>query len=109
MKLISIFYTGNLLLRLKSSLEYIVGKEGLISPAERLEDDLLVKILSYLTSVDLVQVSRTSKRLYFLAWEPELWTTISLHGYGILFTCFDINHIQYFIYSYLSVLVKVEN
>jgi hypothetical protein len=53
-----------------------------------------VKILSYLTSVDLVQVSRTSKRLYFLAWEPELWNTISLHGYGILFTCVEINHID---------------
>ena len=53
-------------------------------PLERLADGLVVKVLSYLSSVDLVQVSRTSKRLYFLSWEPELWTTISLHGYGIL-------------------------
>jgi hypothetical protein len=46
-----------------------------------LGEGLVVRILSYLSSTDLVQLSRTCKRLYFLSWEPQLWTTISLHGY----------------------------
>ena len=45
---------------------------------DRLPDNLLVKIMSYLTSLDIVNVSRTCKKLYFLSWEPDLWTTLSL-------------------------------
>ncbi|TRY69163.1 hypothetical protein TCAL_13793 [Tigriopus californicus] len=47
---------------------------------DRLSDDLVVKILSYLTSNELVMCSRISRRFYFVAWEPQLWSSIWLVG-----------------------------
>eukprot|EP00095_Tigriopus_kingsejongensis_P010599 maker-scaffold818_size92908-snap-gene-0.24 protein:Tk10599 transcript:maker-scaffold818_size92908-snap-gene-0.24-mRNA-1 annotation:"f-box lrr-repeat protein 7" len=45
-----------------------------------LDDDLVVKILSYVNSNELVKCSRISRRFYFLAWEPRLWSSIWLVG-----------------------------
>ena len=47
---------------------------------ERLSDDLMIAILSFLSSVDIVRISKTCKRLYFLSWEPELWTCLTINN-----------------------------
>ena len=51
-----------------------------ISQFDRLPDNCVINILSYLTSNQLVKCSRISRRFYFLAWEPELWSDIVLEG-----------------------------
>ena len=51
-----------------------------ISQFDRLPDNCVIKILSYLSSNQLVKCSRISRRFYFLAWEPELWSDIVLEG-----------------------------
>ena len=58
----------------------LLNKNKLIKKCQfdRLPDGLVVKIISYLTSVDIINISRTCKRLYFLSWEPDLWTTLTL-------------------------------
>ena len=48
------------------------------SPFDRLPDDVITKILSFLNANELVKFSRISRRFYFLVWEPELWTSITL-------------------------------
>nr|XP_040567099.1 F-box/LRR-repeat protein 7-like [Lepeophtheirus salmonis] len=45
-----------------------------------LPDDLLIKILSFLSSNDIVRLSRVNRRFYFCAWDPSLWNAISLTG-----------------------------
>ena len=47
---------------------------------DRLPDSVVLNILSYLNNNDLVKCSRVSRRFYFLAWDPDLWTDISLSG-----------------------------
>ena len=37
----------------------------------------LSRILSYLSTKQLMGVARVCRRFYFLAWEPELWEKIS--------------------------------
>jgi len=44
---------------------------------DHLTDELLVKVLSYLSSRQLMGVARVCRRFYFLAWEPELWQRLS--------------------------------
>ena len=51
-----------------------------ISQFDRLPDNCVIKILSNLSSNQLVKCSRISRRFYFLAWEPELWSDIVLEG-----------------------------
>ena len=51
-----------------------------ISQFDRLPDNCVIKVLSYLSSNQLVKCSRISRRFYFLAWEPELWSDIVLEG-----------------------------
>ena len=51
-----------------------------ISQFDRLPDNCVIQILSYLSSNQLVKCSRISRRFYFLAWEPELWSDIVLEG-----------------------------
>lgn len=53
------------------------------SPFDRLPDKCLVKVMASLNSNDLVRCSRVSRRFYFLAWEPELWTGINLAGENV--------------------------
>jgi len=43
---------------------------------DSLTDEVLVRILSYLSSKELMGVARVCRRFYFLAWEPELWERI---------------------------------
>ena len=52
------------------------------NPFNRLPDGVVLRILSYLNTNDLVVCSRISRRFYFLAWDPELWTSVSLSGEG---------------------------
>ena len=47
---------------------------------ERLPDSSVLRILSYLSTNDLVKCSRLSRRFYFLSWEPELWRSVVLTG-----------------------------
>ena len=49
------------------------------SHLDSLTDELLVRILSYLSSKELMGVARVCRRFYFLAWEPELWERISFN------------------------------
>lgn len=46
---------------------------------DSLTDEVLVRILSYLSSKELMGVARVCRRFYFLAWEPELWERISFN------------------------------
>lgn len=50
------------------------------SPFDRLPDDLILKIFSYLSSNHHCVCARVCRRWYFLAWEPQLWTNISLNS-----------------------------
>ena len=49
------------------------------SHLDSLTDELLIRILSYLTTKQLLGVARVCRRFYFLAWEPELWERISFN------------------------------
>ena len=49
------------------------------SHLDSLTDELLIRILSYLTTKQLLGVARVCRRFYFLAWEPELWQRISFN------------------------------
>ena len=53
---------------------------GGANPFDSLPDAVIVKMLSFLTSNELVKCSQLSRRFYFLAWEPELWRSITLTG-----------------------------
>merc|ERR1712223_1831506 len=46
----------------------------------KLPDSAVLRILSYLSTNDLVRCSRLSRRFYFLSWEPELWRSVVLTG-----------------------------
>lgn len=47
---------------------------------DRLTDQLILKIFSFLSTNQLCVCARACRRWYFLAWEPQLWTTITLTG-----------------------------
>eukprot|EP00096_Caligus_rogercresseyi_P014950 TRINITY_DN7405_c0_g1_i1.p1 TRINITY_DN7405_c0_g1~~TRINITY_DN7405_c0_g1_i1.p1 ORF type:complete len:571 (-),score=155.81 TRINITY_DN7405_c0_g1_i1:122-1834(-) len=47
---------------------------------DHLPDDLLIRILSFLSSNDIVRLSRVNRRFYFCAWDPFLWTSLTLTG-----------------------------
>ncbi|XP_015908981.1 F-box/LRR-repeat protein 7 [Parasteatoda tepidariorum] len=50
------------------------------SPFEKLSDNLILKIFSYLSSNELCVSARVCRRWYFLVWEPQLWTSVILSG-----------------------------
>lgn len=50
------------------------------SPFDRLTDDMVVRIFSFLPSMQLALCARVSRRWHVLAWEPQLWSTIVLSG-----------------------------
>lgn len=45
---------------------------------DRLSDDLILKIFSFLSSNYLCVCARVCRRWYFLAWEPQLWSSVCL-------------------------------
>ncbi|GIY83481.1 hypothetical protein CDAR_221401 [Caerostris darwini] len=47
---------------------------------DRLSDELILKIFSFLTSSQLCIIARVCRRWYFLAWEPQLWTSVCLNS-----------------------------
>lgn len=47
-------------------------------PFDRLPDDLLLRVLGFLASDQLCCCARVCRRWYFLAWEPQLWTSVVL-------------------------------
>ena len=47
---------------------------------ERLTDDVVVRIFSFLPSSQLALCGRVCRRWHVLAWEPQLWSTIVLSG-----------------------------
>ena len=49
---------------------------------DTLTDELIVRILSFLSTRDLMLVGRVSRKFYFLCWEPDLWRSINLSGGG---------------------------
>ncbi|XP_075221351.1 F-box and leucine-rich repeat protein 7 [Lycorma delicatula] len=49
---------------------------------DRLPDDVVLKIFSWLTSSELCVCTRVCRRWEALAWDPQLWRTISLSGEG---------------------------
>ena len=50
------------------------------SPFDRLPDDAIIKIFSWLDSSELCVCARVCRRWEHLAWEPRLWRTIKLSG-----------------------------
>ena len=71
----------------------------------KLPDSAVLRILSYLSTNDLVRCSRLSRRFYFLSWEPELWRSVVLTGEEIdadlalktIFRCIYLYCIQKFL------------
>ena len=47
---------------------------------DSLTDELIVKILGFLTTKELMKTARVSRKFYFLSWEPQLWRSINLTG-----------------------------
>lgn len=47
---------------------------------DRLPDDVILHIFSWLGTNELCSSSRVCRRWYNLAWDPSLWSTIILHG-----------------------------
>ena len=66
--------------RLNKPLSLRAGARQRPSHLDSLLDELLVRILTYLSSKELMGVARVCRRFYFLAWEPELWERISFQG-----------------------------
>lgn len=66
--------------RLSKPLSLRAGARQRPSHLDSLTDELLVRILTYLSSKELMGVARVCRRFYFLAWEPELWERISFLG-----------------------------
>lgn len=50
------------------------------SPFDRLTDDVVLRVFSFLPSAQLALCGRVSRRWHVLAWEPQLWSTIVLSG-----------------------------
>ena len=46
---------------------------------DSLSDDLVLKIFQFLPKNNLCRIARVCRRFYFLVWEAELWTHISLN------------------------------
>ncbi|XP_067133603.1 F-box/LRR-repeat protein 7-like [Centruroides vittatus] len=55
-------------------------KQPKTSQFDRLSDVLITRIFSHLSSNHLCICARVCRRWYFLAWEPQLWTSISLNS-----------------------------
>ena len=53
------------------------------SPFDRLSDELVVKVMSFLPTNCVCQCARVCRRWYVLAWDPRLWTKICLSGDNI--------------------------
>jgi F-box/leucine-rich repeat protein 7 len=53
------------------------------SPFDRLPDDAVIKIFSWLDSSELCVCARVCRRWEHLAWEPRLWRTIKLSGESV--------------------------
>ena len=47
---------------------------------ETLTDDLILKILSHVDSVTRVRCGQVCRRFYLLAWDPAIWTSLTLSG-----------------------------
>lgn len=50
---------------------------------DRLPDKLVIKIFSFLKSIDLSVCARVCRRFDILAWSPSLWRTIQLEGENV--------------------------
>ncbi|XP_045132159.1 F-box/LRR-repeat protein 7-like isoform X3 [Portunus trituberculatus] len=53
------------------------------SPFDKLSDELVVRILSFLPTNSVCQCARVCRRWYVLAWDPRLWSTITLTSEAI--------------------------
>lgn len=53
------------------------------SPFDKLSDELVVRILSFLPTNAVCQCARVCRRWYVLAWDPRLWSTITLANEAI--------------------------
>ena len=62
------------------ALTKIIHKVDRINCFGKLPDSAVLRILSYLSTNDLVKCSRLNRRFYFLSWEPELWRSVVLTG-----------------------------
>lgn len=50
------------------------------APTDRLPDDLLLRVFACLDSTDLASCARVCRRWANLAWDPSLWTNLTLLG-----------------------------
>lgn len=51
---------------------------------ERLTDDVVLRVFSFLSSSHLALCSRVCRRWHVLAWDPQLWSSIYLSGENLL-------------------------
>lgn len=51
-----------------------------LGPFERLTDDLVLRVFSFLASSQLALCGRVCRRWHVLAWQPQLWSTVELTG-----------------------------
>ena len=47
---------------------------------EMLTDDIILRIMSHVDSITKVRLGQVCRRFYLLAWDPVLWTSLSLTG-----------------------------
>jgi hypothetical protein len=50
------------------------------SPFDLITDDVIVKVMSHLSTDQLCRCSRVSQRWYRLVWDPTLWKTIAINS-----------------------------
>ena len=56
----------------------LVGKSASIDHFERLPDQVVLRIFSYLSARSLCKCSAVSRRFHVLAWQPQLWRALVL-------------------------------
>ena len=72
------------------------------SPFEKLTDDLVLKVFSYLSTQELCSCARVSRRFYHLAWDPKLWTSITFYSETPNpDRAIKVSHLIYFFYNFL--------
>ena len=71
------------------------------SPFDKLPNELILKILSNLCTLDICVCAKVCRKFYFLAWEPMLWNSITLDGNKLQYLNAD-----YAIKSLLNVLSR---
>lgn len=79
------------------------------TPFNKLSDDVIIKIFSYVDSCDLCNISKVCKRFEALVWRPFLWKSIKLKGKKLMaaLRCLIMSNLL-FVSSQASILMGTE-